>query len=215
MPRKPIYTPAERAALVALYHASPKADILAALPGRSWNALHLQAAAMGLSRPLGTWSKDELLVLAAEYPRNGGKYVAALLGKDEEDVRRKAWQQRIGRLPATAEQRAQRAAKLLVTRRNRYLKNLPERPKQTVKLAPVVKPEAGKATPLLSTRRSAKTRNLNLQKEADRRKREAAKVVVSVTADAIRKLPANHPGRYAYAMGGVRGWQQWQAKQAA
>lgn len=215
MLRKPPYTPAERAALVALYSAAPKADILATLIGRSWNALQLQANAMGLTRPLSKWSAADLVVLATDYPANGAKYVAANIGKDEEEVRRKAWNLHISRLPATAEQRAQRAALLLVTRRNRYLKNLAERPKQTVKLAPVVKPVVVKAAPLLSIKRSAKTPNLNLQKEADRRKREAAKVVVSITADAIRKLPANHPARHAYAMCGVLGWQQWNAKQAA
>ena len=215
MPRAAIYTPAERAALVALYSAAPKADIMAALPGRSWNALHLQAAAMGLSRPLGTWSKAELLVLAAEYPRNGGRYVAALLGKDEEDVRRKAWQQHVSRLPATAEQVAERATKLLATRRLRYLKNLAERPKQTVKLAPKPQPVVVKTAPLLAVKRSAKTPVLNVAKEARKRKEVSQRRGLAEVIARYKTLEYGCDEHTAFRDGGLLGWQQWQAKQAA
>ena len=215
MPRAAIYTAAERAALAALYHAGTKADIMAAVPGRSWNALQLQAAALGVVRQPGNWSEAELLILSTDYPSNGAKYVAALVGKDEEEVRRKAWQQHISRLPATAEQRAQRAAKLLITRRNRYLKNLAERPKQTVKLAPVPKPVVVKAEPLLAVKRSAKTPVLNVAKEARRRKEASQRIGLAEAIARHKTLRYGQPEHTAFLCGGLLGWQQWQAKQAA
>ena len=72
---------------------------------------------------------------------------------------------------------------------------------------------APRPAPQPAVKRSLATPNLNGQKAARKRREEAPQRAAVITADAIRKLPYNHPGRMAYLHNGTAGWQQWQQQQ--
>lgn len=54
--------------------------------------------------------------------------------------------------------------------------------------------------------RPPKTPNLAAQKA---KRADKVGTAVPVTAEEIRKLPYNHPGRLAYMLNGVRGWENY------
>ena len=99
MPTRPnsrTYSPAEEATLAALYPSAPRADVLAALPGRTWHSVQIKACQLDIPRVL-QWPPEAVAVLRAHYPAHGAAYVARLLGKDPEDITKKASNMHIGR----------------------------------------------------------------------------------------------------------------------
>lgn len=217
------YTPAENEWLRAHYATASREAILAAAPGHNWQAIQNQASKLGASgRPkhqpacVTTWTPERVALLRAHYPTGGSAAVAALTGLSCNAIREHASRLRLsyvaGQARAEARQQAHNAAKAArITRAARPAK---VRQRAAPKPAPTPKPKAP-AAPVLAVKRSAGTPNLNVQKEARKQKELAPQKAAAVTAEQIRKLPANHPGRHAYSMGGVSGWQQWRQQQPA
>ena len=204
MPATP-YTPEQNAYLRSHYATATRAEIMTQFPGRYWRLIQNQAGRIGLTgelarqhakRPATAWTPPAPAYLRTNYPAYGPAPVAAFTGLTVAAVRSAAAREGVRRLilpkPTPAQKLAQRLAK-------------------KVAKAAVVKP----AVPLLSVQRSPLTPNLNVQKEGRRQSQEAPKRAAGITADAIRKLGYNDPQRMAYTLGGVAGWQQWRATEAA
>ncbi|HEX8656862.1 MAG TPA: hypothetical protein VF690_04980 [Hymenobacter sp.] len=189
------WTKAENKALARLYPTATRAKVKAALPGRSWNALGIQALALGLRRRR-YWNTNRLKVLADYYPSKGAAYVAQLLDCQPMKVTKQASLQGIVRVYA--------AKPAAVSK--------PPKVPNPVKAQPIprAKPEPKVVEPV-AQHQPARLSNLIAQKSR-KKKKETEDAAVSVTADYIKKLPYAHPERMAYTNGGVRGWQELQQK---
>lgn len=216
--RNGTWQPGEDAHLRTHYAATARPDLLALLPGRSWGALQERATKLGLCRT-NHWLPEHQAILHEHYALRGAAYVAALVGRRVDGVMKQArklglrrtWGLRPARRAGTGPTKAPKpTAPRKTTKRQVRPPVVQPDSKRNTAAGPPKKPDAA---PLLAVKRSAGTPNLNLQKEARRKAEEAPKKAVSITAEAIRKLPANHPARHAYAMGGVAGWQQWKQQQ--
>ena len=198
------YTADELAWLRAHYATAPRAEVLAAVPNRTWTNIRNQAYKMRVTgrdkflpaNKVTSWGPENRAVLLAHYPLGGSILVAGLTGLTRTAVRSEANRQ--GLHYAGLNQRPQ----------------LPKaaRPQPAPRVAPAPRPKAVVA-PVPAAKRSGGTPNLDLAKAARKQQEKAAKSAAPITAEAIRQLPANHPARHAYAMGGQRGWQQWNTQQ--
>lgn len=216
LPRLLDYTPAERALLTALYPTAPRAEVLAALPRRAWSSIGIVASEMKIRRNI-VWSAADVALLRAEYPLQGAVGVGLLLGKCRLSVTRKAFDLGLKRQHSAPEVRKARKAALNAVRYARQQAARPPRPAR-VRKAPVPRPPRPvvvKAAPLVPVKLRPMLPVLNAAKQGRKRAEQAAKAKMAITAEQVRRYPANHPARHAYAMGGVLGWQQWNAKQAA
>lgn len=82
MPSQKPYTPAEIALLRNLYPDALQADVLAAVPGRTWETLARKATSLGFKRTKtmpGQWVAAEIAILRAHYPMGGVAAVLPLL----------------------------------------------------------------------------------------------------------------------------------------
>ena len=198
------YTADELAWLRAHYATAPRAEVLAAVPNRTWTNIQNQAYKMrvtGRNRFLPpanvtSWGPENRAALVAHYPLGGSALVAGLTGLTRTAVRSEASRQGLAYVGVSQRPQLPKAARPLPAPRGAA----PPRPKAV--LAPVP-----------AAKRSAGTPNLDLAKAARKQQEKAAKSAAPITAEAIRQLPANHPARHAYAMGGQRGWQQWNTQQ--
>lgn len=197
--KKPNWSAEELATLAQLFPAAPEAEILAALPGRYWSAIVSKASNTKVLRNT-IWPDESIKFLVDNYKSMGAVGVGDFLGKPPHTVQRKA--AALGVRRAYATNPAER--KLEVAR---------ERAARTRLLKP--------GTKLKATGRPAATPIINAIKAERRKAERAAKLAAkedaknnkSITADAIRKMPYNHPERLAYMANGVAGWRAYQKTQ--
>ena len=223
------WSTAEIKCLRELYPKGTRDALEKALPNRTWGAILERGYILRLSRTTRAWLAADEDVMRQYYAAEGCQKLAARLGRTVDAVAHKAGdlKLRFVRVPAPRRSRAlvgprlpkpAKALKMKAPKAERVprikAEKLPsikaEKPVRAPK--PVKSPKPAVA---LAVKRSPKTPNLNLQKEARKQKELAPKKAAPITADEIRRLPANHPARHAYAMGGVAGWQHWKAQQAA
>ena len=183
------YTAEENKAIRRHYKHSDMATALLALPGRTWGAIVQQASVLGVKRPWpGTWTGKENAIIVEHYAAKGAVGLAALLP---------------GR---TIDSILSRSRKLNLTM-DRAARN--QKPPKPAKAVVAKAPRAVLPPP---SKRAPKTPVANAQRAVMEAKR---KVNVPITADDIKKLPYNDPGRMAYTLDGIRGWQAHQSAQAA
>ena len=193
---KPAWAPAETAVLRQLYPNAPQAEVQAALPERSWDAIKRMGTLLQVRRA-AVWSNAAVATLREFLPTHGKSYVARLLGKS----------------PSTVHHKATRLGIANPGHRRRVLPPERAREPRQKRVAPVPAPAPAPAEKRVSGgSKRAFTPNLNAQ-IAKRRKSE--EVVVLITAADIRRLPINDAGRRAYTLGGVRGYQQYQQQLTA
>lgn len=222
------YSPAETAWLKAHYATATQVEIMEAVPGRSWTNIQNHASKQGAAGrekfvpklAVTSWTPAHVAVLLAHYPREGSAAVSALTGLTRVAVRAEASRRKLayvslGKRPKpakVAKPKAVKTAKPVKPRQLMAPKVKPPVRVPKVKVNPSIVPlRRPDGQPLLAVKRSAGTPNLNLAKEARRRKEEAPVRAALITADEVKKLPYNHPGRMAYCLDGVRGWQRWKA----
>ena len=191
---KPAWAPAETAVLRQLYPNAPQAEVQAALPERSWDAIKRMGTLLQVRRA-AVWSNAAVATLREFLPTHGKSYVARLLGKSPSTVHHKATRLGI----------ANPGPRRRVLPPERAREPRPKRVAPVLPPAPVEKRVAGAG-------KYCRTPNLNAQ-VAKRRKSEEVQVLI--TAADIRRLPINDAGRRAYTLGGVRGYQQYQQQLTA
>lgn len=214
MPRQ-YYSPAEHATLAAFYPSATRAEVLAALPGRSWHGITMVASANKIRRNT-IWSAAEVALLLAEYPLHGAVAVGKMLGKTQLAVIRKAYNLGLKREHASPELRKALKSARAILRYNRLAAERPPRPARVRRPPPVKAPRlvVVKAKPVLLAKPRPMLPNLNAAKQTRKRTEKAATAAVEITAEQIRRLDYSHPGRIAYMLNGVAGWQQWQSEQS-
>ena len=216
------FTADEDQYITANYPATAKAEILAALPGREWMPIQFRAQRLKVRREAGKvldqqiWTPARMAILREFFPLGGADRVlvemvlAALqwpaitlsiiqscayrngLKQIREAVNQQHYQREYGRM------RRQRAAAA------RGLKPAIVRaptPARALMIKPLPRPIGESAnTPVLNHRAALK-----------RMTKEQCRAAVSITADAVKKLAANHPGRLAYSINGAAGYSAWLA----
>ena len=190
------WTAAETDALRRLYPTAGRAQLQAALPGRSWNATGLQAAGLGLQRRR-YWNAPRLAVLAQHYPARGAAYVAQRLGCPAAKVTKQASLRGIGRVHALQA--------IFIPKPLNAVK-LPLRPKSPPPPKPVAEPVA--------QHQPARLTNLIAQKALQKKKRTAG-AARAVSVAYIKSLPYQHPEAHHYRMGGEPAVLQYRAQQRA
>lgn len=186
------WSAAENAALTRLYPTAYRAQVEAALPGRSWNAMGLRAAELNLKRRR-YWNEARLAVLTAHYPTQGAAYVAQLLDCPVAKVTKQASLRGIVRQSAT---------KPIPT---------PKRPR-AVKPTPAPKPSPKPAPEPVAQHQPARLNNLINQK-AQLKKKKTAGAEREVSVAYIKTLPIQHPERLQYSLGGERAVLEYRAQQ--
>jgi len=209
------YTPAEDAALRALYPSAPRAEVLAALPTRDWKALQRAADRRGISRPRrphnAKWEGKPIEMLRARYATEGALLLAAELGFPAAHVRSKAEAEGIIHIPRQKKRPAKKARKRTpaeekAAREARLQKLYPNRlaaPKVAKPAAKVAKPKPAPKPVVVApepVKRSPATPLLNARAEQRRLadKQQEQKPKPYVTAEQIKALGANHPARWAW-----------------
>jgi hypothetical protein len=94
------YTKAECAYIKANYQNTPKADILAALPGRNWFAIAGKAKQLKVAnRYYGpkSWRAEEDALLRERYPSEGAQVIADQLGRTPLSVHKRACRLKVAR----------------------------------------------------------------------------------------------------------------------
>ena len=198
------YTPAESAYLRAHYATATRADILAAVPDHTWHSIQKKAAKLGATgRPpvvplkdRTSWHPANVALLLALYPTGGAAAVVAATGLTAIAVRAHACRLRL-RYVAQRPVRAHR----------------PYRPRNTPKVAVVKAARPMPPLPPVKPPR-ASTPNVNAAMAAKRRA-EMPRTTLSEAIARHKTLRYGQPEHTAFLCGGLLGWQQWQAKQAA
>lgn len=95
LPVRILYSEAEQAFVKQLYPRHPQAEILTALPGRTWASISSMASKLGVKRELPAnhtraWSAAHEAILQEHYPTKGAAYVAPLVGRLHRTVLSKA-----------------------------------------------------------------------------------------------------------------------------
>jgi len=179
----------ERLLLAKLYPTAEKAEILAALPKRTWVSIQCQAVKQGLSRPsyiAPAWTEAENEIIRVNYPTLYSRGTAQLLpGRSRGATRKQAHLlgiKAINRRPETIRAKSPKAA--------------PKPKKEAAARKP--KPVVQKPAPA-PVKRSPATPNLNAQAAKQQAKKaEAARPKEFVTAAEVQALSANHPARWAW-----------------
>jgi hypothetical protein len=226
------YSAVEKAALAAHWPVSTRAQVLEALPGRSWDSMRKQAQNQKLRRPdPQAWTPEHEAILREHYPSGGAVEVAKLTGRTLAQCYDKAYRISIRyegkpgpvanrHRPALRKKKPREISirqRLAAERREERLRKL-----LTPKPKPVPAPKVAKApkapapvTPKPDPVRppSARTPNLNAQKNATvaKQKQAAEKPKDYVSADMIRVLPPTHPARVAYTRAAYKGMPAAQA----
>ena len=219
-PRNP-WAPAEDALLAAHYPASSKQAVLDALPGRTWSAIATQADRLDVTRN-SPWPIEDEAVMHEHYEREGPTKLAKRLNRAAPVVHKKACRMGLKfcginttprvvrsrafigpRLPTKAHLYAVAVAERKAAREKQHR----ARAFQAAKAA-----KTGKKAVMGRKPQPSSKPNLEAQQYLVQAKR---KVNVPITADDIKKLPYNDPGRMAYTLDGIRGWQAHQSAQAA
>lgn len=202
------YSEVERKALRRLYPNASREQVLAALPGRSWDGIQHQARDLKLRRKHpgqrgknGQWSDEHIAILTAHYATQGAAYVGNLVGRAPGTVTAQACKLKLNRvrpLPAPKQHSPVPKAKNTL------------RPMQV----------GAKLEAPAPTKRSPNTPNLNARVEA--RLRESHKKKAVSIIDQIKHLPADSEGRKVYAIAarnggpaGTAAFLAWQKQQAA
>lgn len=214
MALNPEYNDAELRTLHALFPTADKPQLLAALPGRNWSGIQSKAHGLGIARNV-IWPAAALAVLHQHYESRGAAFVGQLLGKHVESIHHKAAREGLRRC-YTANRDERRAARERerYARRKATARALAERPAPPRPRVVAVKPAPPAPAPCpVAVKRDPKLSNHTAQKKEVLRRQAAAVVRVRVTAEFIRRLPANHPGRYAYSLDGPAGYERWRQQQ--
>lgn len=205
MPVRTPFTPAQTAYVIAHYATATKAELLAMFPGRNWDAVtklgsRLSTTTTTARRAYASrlWTAPMDAYLRAHYPSVGARAVATHLHVAEGQATARARHLRVARVRPAAAPKAKPAP-------------VPRKPYPTGR--------ASRARPVVETPLPVKLRpmlpNLNAAKEARKKSERRVTAAVGITAEQVRKLGPNDPARRAYTLGGVAGWQQWKAQQAA
>lgn len=203
----PAYSDKECATVRKFWPSATRAELLAALPGRTWNSIQHQARRLYVRRlsrihqgPYkSAWSPEHLELLRAHYPKEGSGYVADLVGRGTGAVTmmakklgiRRQW---AGPMPRVAKPRPVRAVavKVAKTPASKASKSaLAKQQPEPVAIQPV--------------KRSPVTPVLNARAEARRRaeKEQQTKPKPFVTVDQLKAAP--QPVRWAYTCAANRG----------
>lgn len=195
------YTARDNQYLRDHYATATRAQVEAAIPGRTWYAIRNQAAKLrATGRPLvvpvtarTSWHPANVALLLELYPTGGSAAVVAATGLSANAVRMQANRLQLHYI-------AQRS---LTPRAPR-----PYRPRNAPKVAaPPVARAPRPLPPVKAPRIGTPVANAN----AARKRRDGP--IVSITAQEISRLSYSHPARMAYTMGGIAGWNQWKAAQ--
>ena len=191
----------EHRILRCVYPRATVEQILAALPGLSWPQIINQANKRKIKRERGRWSREQLDLLALHYPTMGAR-CASLIGIYRSAVAKKASALGIAFIYPPAHPRPPRVK----TAQRPEAPTAPKAPKAP-KSASLPKAKVEK----LPTPRVYALSALKRQKAEQKAKREAAKQIVSITAEKIRKLcpVKDYDERLAYSLGGARGWHRF------
>lgn len=85
-----LYSEAEKQVIRSLYPRAPRAELLAALPGRPYKSICKVAKKLGLARCAAHWRPEHEQLLRETYPIHGADYVARATGKTRQQVIAKA-----------------------------------------------------------------------------------------------------------------------------
>ena len=198
----PKYTDEEYDFLRSHYNTAPKAEIMAVVRNRTWNAIMQQAHKLGLNERLGAvpadqrwvWGVERTAILVAHYPTGGYRAVLAALEK---------------------------AGLMLPTMCRLQINNQAHKIKVKmlvpVKEAPAPKLVAPKRAPIqkVSVERIYLVPVLMAQKAKRRLTDKQARAKVVITADEIKKLSIHHEGRKLYTLYACAGWTTWLNQQNA
>jgi hypothetical protein len=199
------YSEAEHALLVAHYPQASRADVLAALPGRTWCSIQGHAIRTQVRRHAyrtKPWTAADVALLQARYATTPTAELAARLGRTAQAVKMCAV-----RLRLTAERRGPRQQPPRPPRAKAVKPTKPPKPTLVLKARAAAKPKPkpmapdpakGKALPTPGLQTNAGTPNLNAAKAARKAAQQAAKRPVVVTAAELSKYDYAHPARQAY-----------------
>ena len=201
------YSADELAWLRAHYATAPRAEVLAAVPNRTWSNIRNQAYKMRVTgrakflpvNKVTSWGPENRAALLAHYPLGGSILVAGLTGLTRTAVRSEANRQGLHYAGLNQRPQAPKAPRPL--------------PAPRVAAAPRPKAVAApKPAPVLSAKRGTGTTNLD-QAKAARKHREKPRTGLIEAIARYKTLHYGEPEHTAFRDGGLLGWQQWNTQQ--